>query len=255
MAIGLPPFITSAAEGIARRLARARSYIQERPELGAAIAGGLSAQAPPQEGFLGGFRAGLGGAYGGAMQQRAMQHEQERQAMRDSYEAERLRIEQERLGLERRRVAVAERPRQATPDEDYTVPAVNAEGETETAPYPFPEGVVGPGRKGFLETFGRERARSMFPRGTGRAGGKAPPVYKQQIQDIMRANPGMTEAEATNLFFTSKLYPVSGSVSDFRINPETGDIEQINRTTTRARPMPPDTTSANPLSKFIKKGK
>src|SRR3990167_8698862 len=86
MAIGLPPFVTSAAEGIARKLARARQYAQENPRFTQSLVGGLTAQAPQGAGFFGGLQAGLGGSFGAGQRYDQMAAEQEAQALKDDWQ-------------------------------------------------------------------------------------------------------------------------------------------------------------------------
>jgi len=88
MAIGLPPFVTSAAEGIARKLARARQYALDNPRFTNSLVGGLTAQTPQDSGFWGGLQAGLGGSFGAGQRYDQMTHEQERQALRDEWQAQ-----------------------------------------------------------------------------------------------------------------------------------------------------------------------
>src|SRR3990167_2774073 len=85
MAIGLPPFVTSAAEGIARKLARARQYAQENPRFTQSLVGGLTAQAPQGAGFFGGLQAGLGGSFGAGQRYDQMAQEREQEALKATY--------------------------------------------------------------------------------------------------------------------------------------------------------------------------
>lgn len=163
------------------------------------LQGGLGAGVEAGGGFLGNLMRGAAGSLGGTLQAGQMQHEEERQSIRDAAEQRRddearqrwaatFGLQREEMDLQKQREA---RLSSAAPEDepDYGVLPPDIVGPEAPGQVRAPVGLPRGGYKTFAETLGREKAQAMFP------GGHQPNVREQKITDWLKANPGKTRSD------------------------------------------------------------
>lgn len=166
---GSPPSGVSreqaASEDAARRFARRRALLM-------GLQGGLGAGVEAGGGFLRNLTRGLAGSLGGTLQASQMQHEEERQAIRDAVEMRRDEEARRRwdamFGLQSRGVELQERRENRLmapgPEPDYGILPPEAVGPESPGQVRAPVGLPRGGYKTFAETMGREKAQALFPK-------------------------------------------------------------------------------------------
>ena len=159
-------------EDMARRFARRRLLM--------GLQGGLGAGVEAGGGFFGNLLRGASGSLGGTLQANQMQHEEERQSIRDAaeqrkYEEQRdrltamLGISRDTLGVSQGHLKLAQdkelRESQKTDDvEDFGVLPQDALGPESPGQVRAPAGLPRGGFKTYAETLGRGKAESLFPK-------------------------------------------------------------------------------------------
>ena len=152
------------SEDAARRFARRRLLMS--------LQGGLGAGVEAGGGFFGNLLRGASGSLGGTLQANQMQHEEERQSIRDAaeqrrYEEQRdrlnamLGIQQGQLKISQDREARLSQP-QEEPVEDLGLIPAGVEGPLAADQARAPFGLPRAGYKPYAQTLGREMAQSLF---------------------------------------------------------------------------------------------